>query len=87
MANIKTVPEIAEEHASKMKAISLNTTSPNAEINYTDIGDIHSGAEVNNNSFKYANDIQTDIQNYAKDILDLSNKIVADDAASAQGFN
>ncbi|MDR0298964.1 MAG: hypothetical protein LBI13_02625 [Streptococcaceae bacterium] len=54
MTNIKTVPEIAEAHAAKLKGISLSTGSPNAEISYTDIGDIQTGAEVNNSSYRYA---------------------------------
>jgi hypothetical protein len=87
MANIKIVPEIAEAHASKLKSLSLKTNSPNAEISYTDIGDIQTGAEVNNSSYRYADAIQTDLRNYAQNILDLSSKIVAEDKASAQDFS
>lgn len=86
MPKIKTVPEIVQSHANKLDTIALETNSSSAEISYTDIGEIQTGAKVNNNSSTYAKSVQEDIQSYAKNISALSNKIVSDDKASAQTF-
>lgn len=86
MPKIKTVPEIVQSHTNKLDTIALETNSSSAEISYTDIGEIQTGAKVNNNSSTYAKSVQEDIQSYAKNISALSNKIVSDDKASAQTF-
>ncbi|AYF99850.1 hypothetical protein [Lactococcus allomyrinae] len=86
MASIQTIPEVAEEHTSKIKSIQLKTTAPTVSVNYTDIGAIHQGVTLNTQSASYAKNIEEDIKNFASDLVDMASKKVADDKSAAKGF-
>ncbi|MFC4652621.1 hypothetical protein ACFO26_06830 [Lactococcus nasutitermitis] len=86
MANIQTIPEVAEAHASKIKSIDLKTTVSTVSVSYTDISAIHQGATLNTQSASYAKNIELDIKNFASDLVDMASKKVADDQSAAKDF-
>ncbi|MCL2676692.1 MAG: hypothetical protein FWF42_03340 [Streptococcaceae bacterium] len=85
MSEIQTIPELIQSHADTMnKATNFNETQSNVTVSYTDIEDIVKGATYNKQSHDYVENTKNTVKNFAKDIGEAKDKIVAEDKKAAQ---
>lgn len=85
-AQIQTLPEIAEAHATSIKSLKLITTISKADISFTTIGDVLTGLQENSDTYKYAKIVETDVKNYATNIVGMSDEKQEQDQESAQAM-